>query len=1108
MSRVYHALDRLTGEAVAYKQLLFEEDIPRTAEDHLVLVREFQILASLRHPHIVSVLDFGFTAAHEPFYTMTCLPAPQTIVAAAQGQPLTVQVALLTQMLQALAYLHRRQIVHCDLKPNNVLVAQDRVYVVDFGLALAVGQKGELAGTLPYMAPELLQHQPPSPAADLYAAGVLAVELLTGQLPLTATSVEKWFHAILHAPPDLSRVAEPLRPVLARLLAKQPAERYPSANAALAYLNAALGLPLPAETATLRESFLQAADFVGRETELAQLLTALPAAQAGQQAGWLIGGESGVGKSRLMNELRNQALVQGWVCLRGQLVSAGGQPYQLWLDIFRWLAVLAATDDLALSVLKPFVPDLERLLKTQIPAAPELDPQPTQVRLFATVVSLLERAAAAQPLVLLLEDLQWIGPNSLALLQHLLNHKGPWSVCILASYRDDETPHLPTQLPQLPLLPLKRLALPAITALSRSMLGVQGARPDVVRFLERESEGNVFFLMEVVRALAEKAGDLELIGVITLPAHIFAGGIRQIVQQRLARLPAASAPVFQLAAVLGRQLDLPLLAAAYPATDWELWLLAGAEAAVLEVQANIWRFAHDKLREGLLADLSPAESAALHRQAAELIERVYGPAAPAATLAHHWAAAQVPEREGHYAALAGAQAAACFANAEALTFLTRALQLTPPTALEQRYHLLSQRETVYALLVQRAEQAQDIAALEALANELGNPAYQFAVAIRQVDYHISLEAIATALTAAEAAWQYATAAQSPVLQAEALSALGWVCFRQRKPAEAKEHLAQALALAQHSAAVELEIQISQKLGNVQRATGDFVKAQDLYTHALQLAQAQHNRRGELRALHGLGLVAISRHHLTAARQYLQQVRQMAHAIGERNMETLALANLSGTALRQGDYANAHQYARQGWQAARIMLAPRLEGHALINLGLALGRLGEVTAGVVHLAQAVKVASRVDDVLVLGHAYLRGGWLLLTAQQAAAAQPQFEQALATFNALKATPLAAECQAGLAGSAWQQHDLPTAINWALAAVAIWEQPQAGDTDEPLLAQWMCYQVLQAGQHPQAAAVLARAQAELQKQAALLDEASRQTFLMNIAHHRALNAARHNG
>jgi tetratricopeptide (TPR) repeat protein len=711
MGEVYRAYDRLTGEHVALKRVTVPHQDQRTTSMdstthfRLALAQEFRVLASLRHPNVISVLDYGFDiqpdGEPQPYYTMDLLPAARTILAYGREQPLKTQVNLLVQLFQALAYLHRRGIIHRDLKPDNVLVVDDLgfpvVKVLDFGLALGRQQiedldetDGVLAGTMAYLAPEIFQGTPASAASDLYAAGVIAYELFAGQHPFHAPDIGQLVQQVMTVDADCKTldVSEELQALVQQLLAKDPQNRQPDPIDIIHTLQAVNGETDTAERAEIRESYLQAADFVGRDAELETLTNALNQVTAAATflqiegfdapqtfpvvgSAWLVGGESGVGKSRLLEELRIQALVDGVLVLRGQAVGEGAAPYQLWRDALRRLIIQTELSDFEAGVLQVVVPDVAALLGRTIPKVPEIDSAAARNRLFTVIENLFKRQT--QPVLVLLEDVHH-ATDSLGILSRLSRGVGKLALMIVASYRDDERPTLPQELPGIQHLKLERLPQSAIRELSTAMLGESGRNPQVVELIQRETEGNIFFIVEVVRALAEDSGDLANIGQRTLPEHVFTGGVNAVVLRRLDRVPKAAMRLLSLAAVAGRELDLTMLAQAAPEMRLESWLMQCT--SVLEVLDNRWRFAHDKLREALLKSLDTDKLRAMHSTVATALEKVYGTdPVQASALAYHHAKAGNTAAEGRYAAIAGVFALKNSAYRSAIQQLSRALTL-------------------------------------------------------------------------------------------------------------------------------------------------------------------------------------------------------------------------------------------------------------------------------------------------------------------------------------------------------------------------------------------------------------------------------------------------
>ena len=217
--RSFRHLIRLTRETAALKRVrtnleltLVDSTAPHSTQDELrtVLAKEFQILAGLRHPNIISVLEYGFDDEQRPFYTMDMLTESQTILEACKILDFDSKIGLIEQLLQGLAYLHRRGILHRDIKPENVLVADGTVKLLDFGLSHQAEDEGNIGGSPLYMAPELIKGEEPSTASDLYAVGVLLYQLITNKHPF-GTFDTGFYTRLLTVEPDWQEIPPPLK---------------------------------------------------------------------------------------------------------------------------------------------------------------------------------------------------------------------------------------------------------------------------------------------------------------------------------------------------------------------------------------------------------------------------------------------------------------------------------------------------------------------------------------------------------------------------------------------------------------------------------------------------------------------------------------------------------------------------------------------------------------------------------------------------------------------------------------------------------------------------------------------------------------------------------
>jgi tetratricopeptide (TPR) repeat protein/predicted Ser/Thr protein kinase len=651
MGEVWRAYDTATDRVVALKLLpshFAADDVFKRR-----FRREAHAAARLSEPHVVPIHTYG-EIERRLFVDMRLINGRDlhALIAAGPLDPVRA-VLIIEQTAKALQATHNAGLVHRDVKPSNILVTEDDfAYLIDFGIARAAGEAGSttsggVIGTVHYMAPERFTRGPVNARSDTYSLACVLHECLTGSCPFPGDSIEQQLAAHLATPPPRPSSARPTVPtafdaVIAKGMAKEPSQRYPTivelARAARGALTTSISLhepqaaahpgtdigsepdlpapeitqqpdPFSAAPATRQgrsEVIEPAAGLVSRSVELQAVTHFLISARA-RVSGLVIAGEAGIGKTTLWQAALDEAVERGFRVLSARVGATE--------SVLAYASLADLIADIDPEVLGR-LPSLQRLALDRVMLRASGEGPATDQRVVAAAfLSVLEKVAMDAPVLLAVDDVQWLDTSSKEALTFAARRlKG--SVGVLVAERTDSDTDVATSWLELSRpdaverIRVRPMGLEGLRAMIAAKLDRTLPRPRLAKIAEI-SGGNPFYAIELARTM----GDESRTGEPALP-----GTLTELVRRRIGRLADDVRDVLLAAACLADPTVELLAQVTGTSVERSVELLEGVENnGIVAFDGNRVRFAHPLLARGVYTEATPARRRHMHRALADIV---------------------------------------------------------------------------------------------------------------------------------------------------------------------------------------------------------------------------------------------------------------------------------------------------------------------------------------------------------------------------------------------------------------------------------------------------------------------------------------------------------
>ena len=946
LGKVYFARDILKNRDIAMK--VFRETI-NLDRDRSLFEREFEALRNLNHPGVVEVYERG-----ENYFTMEYISG--TPVSQIDKEDVTRIFEIGVDIARALDYIHRQGVIHRDLKPENIHLTEDaHVKILDFGFAIAFrsGQQ-QIAGTLNYMSPEAIRGFELDPRADIYSLGIILYELLSGRLPFKSldihTTVVKQVEMIPPLPSEFNPNVTPgFESIIMKAIAKSPDQRFQSASE---LLEAMIKLAGKAEFQKIKiergRSFLNNPKFAGRKRESKKIFQAYQKAIQGQGEFIVIHGENGVGKSRLLREISQQWKSENiyhvhLICDNG-INAAFAAFSQVIYQYFKHLEknepeALAPLSSKWGSILLPIIPALTHETYMQ-EVSPEtaISKENLRQQLYYLFIDISKK----NPLVILIDNLQWLDRESCYLLLFLVQEIREEKIFICGTYQKSDLGEKQfykvfARLQEKNLckeILLKSLSHENLKTLIASMMDRERVEGEILDRIFEVSLGIPLLAEETVKNMADdgliyRKGGIWQLEIDDLRKIRRPGQLEESLIEKYENMNSESALILNIASIIMRPFPISILPAISQIEDKIVlsqivaYLTSESFLVKTREEEEYIHIGSSKLAELLYEKIPHKTRQLLHEEIAKAFEKLSNAEDYIQDIAHHYRHTNNRRKTLYYLILAGDS--------------------------YQKQYNYSQSVNYYknALNIARQKKSSGTQILE-LHQKLGQA-------------HVYMAEYSTALKYYERGIELAEGKASPE---NFYKGIGELYYEKGEFGKALRYFRILLTNLRKK-----DKDISEELSwtaAIHIEIGDYEEADILLKEALSFAKANKRKKQQARVYHLLAEIHFMRGYWANAMNYHLRALDLIHKLDEKKLRAEICVGLARTYIQKGLLGRGYKYLEDALYHADLIGDQTLKMMVQLHFGFLFEYSGDLNRAIELYSDCLDISQDLE--IQIGEAY--------------------------------------------------------------------------------------------------------------------------------------------